>query len=736
MLNHKELLLALNKLESIVMVTDINGRIRFVNDAFTDKYGYTHEEITGKNPGILKTDYHDIYFYKELWSTILNGETWQGIFRNKTKYGKLIWENARISPIIKDNQIEGFIAIKEDVTSKKELEEQLYKEKFLLDELFDNAPVGVILFNPIYAADVIDDLIVLKANPIAAGIFNKLGIVGLTLKRFLLDYHYTLKKANEMLSSKLSYEQFCSDLKKHLQIRTFPIGDKRICMYINDVTEYKKNIDALEKSEQRYSSLVEDSPALIRRFNKKGKISYVNKYYSDYYNESPSYFTGKNIFNLLNNEGAELVKKNLMKLTPSQPFVEYQQQIHLTNGTARWQKWIDRALFDSKGKIVEYQSVGMDFTRLKETEIQLETQKNKLNAIFNNSLMGIGIIDYKGYFKMVNPKLKDMFKYTDIDINSINYFNHIKESDSSEIQSNFNNLFDGKVRTFHTQRKYVRKDGSDFWADLFAAPISYKDGKPSELLGMIIDITERHKIEEELKASELKLKHLNHTKDKLFSVIAHDIRNPFNAIIGFSNILNNNLDNFSAAEVKEFISRIVEASEQTYKLLEDLLTWAKSQLGQLKVNRVLYSPDQIVEECVESLRSLAANKNIKIQKIISTHDKIKVDVEMLKFVIRNLLHNGIKFSHPNSRIRCIIIKNGENTIVIKVIDEGVGIRPEKLDILFKLDEFLSTCGTSLEKGTGLGLSLSKEMIELNKGVIEVFSEVNKGSEFRITLPGT
>ena len=237
----------------------------------------------------------------------------------------------------------------------------------------------------------------------------------------------------------------------------------------------------------------------------------------------------------------------------------------------------------------------------------------------------------------------------------------------------------------------------------------------------------------QLKASEKKLKKLNNTKDKLFSVIAHDIRNPFNAILGFSTILDNNLNNLSTNEIKEFISKIVEASEETYKLLEDLLTWAKSQLGQLKAKPCEVSTRDVIQECLGSLKSLARNKNISINISNTTTHCSYVDKEMIKFVIRNLLHNAIKFSHPNSIIEISAEETSNNMIALSIKDHGVGIRKEKLDILFNLEEFLSTNGTSHEKGTGLGLSLSKEMIELNKGEIIVSSEVGKGSEFVITL---
>ncbi|WP_066633697.1 PAS domain S-box protein [Labilibacter marinus] len=736
MIQFEELLVALNELENIVVVSDIKGNIRYVNDAFVDKYGYSREEAIGSNPSILRTDYHNDGFYKEMWRTILNGDTWEGTFLNKTKSGRLVWEEAKISPVHKNGELDGFIAVKEDITYKKELEEQFHKEKFLLDELFDNAPVGVILFKPIYAEDRLDDIIVIKANPIAGGVFNRLGLVGLTLKQFLPDFPNLRDKIVEMLHEKQIFEHYFSSIDKHLNMRTFPLENDRFCMYVHDVTKYRNNITALQKSEQRYSSLVEDSPALIRRFNIQGKISYVNSYYADYFDKTPNEFIDANVFDLIKKEEQLSYKEKLNKLSPNNPIVEYEQKIQLPNGQERWQKWVDRALIDAGGNIVEYQSVGMDFTQLKRAEEKLEEQRNRLNAIFDNSIMGIGVVDKLGNIQMANSRLLEMLNYsTNKELTDSNYFNHILEDDKEDVQNSFVEIFNKNSKSINLQRRLVNNNGDIFWVDIFVSPISEKDGKVHEAVGLIIDITRKHQMEEELVASEKKLKKLNNTKDKLFSVIAHDIKNPFNAILGFSSLLNKNLDKFSEQEVREFTKRILEASEQTYKLLEDLLTWAKSQLGQLSVRKVDFSPNIMINDCMESLQSIAQSKNISLQNKVFDIESINCDIEMFKFVIRNLLHNGIKFSQPNSSVECGAMEDKENGLItFYVKDYGVGINPEKLKILFNLEEFLSTVGTSQEKGTGLGLSLSKEMVELNGGSIEVFSEVNAGSEFRITFP--
>lgn len=736
MIQLEELQLAINELQTIVVVTDINGHIRYVNNAFEEKYGYTRDQAIGQNSRLLKTDYHDKSFYKEMWKTILGGETWEGFFLNKAKSGHLIWEEAKISPIKKDGEIKGFIAIKEDVTYKKELEEQFRKEKFLLDELFDNAPVGAILFEPIFVDNAITDLKVAKANTVAAEIFNRSQLLDLSLLEFLPDFPELASRVKNMLTEKQNFELYFASVNKHLNMRTFPLENKQFCMYVHDVTPYKNSISALEKSEQRYSTLVEDCPALIRRFNRQGIISYVNSYYADYFNKTPDQFVGANLFNLLTKEQRGPFKKMLESLSVDNPIVEYEQNLLLPDGTVSWKKWVDRALIDSEGNIEEFQSVGMDFTQLKQTEKTLAEQKSRLDAIFDNAIMGIGVMNDRGNLTLLNPRFKEMFEYdTDSTSAGHNYFDHIFEEDLEVVQKNFKKLFSGEIKHFNVQRKFVSKTGKEFWADIFASPISKINGSYTEAVGLMIDITEKHKMQIELKNSEQKLKKLNNTKDKLFSVIAHDIRNPFNAILGFSTLLNKKIDEFSDQEIKEFTKRILEASEQTYKLLEDLLTWAKSQLGQLSARKMTFDPTGIINECIDSLLTTAQGKNIRLINKITTPVQVTADIEMFKFVIRNLMHNGIKFSHRDSIVECGIIPSTcADKITFCVKDYGIGIHPDKLMVLFNLDAFLSTAGTSHEKGTGLGLTLSKEMVELNGGTIEVSSIVKKGTEFKVILP--
>jgi len=736
MIEIEELIFALNELESIVVITDTNGMVRYVNNAFIEKYGYTRSEIIGQSTKLLNASYHKPAFYKDMWDTLNTGETWEGIFLNKSKNGRLIWERAKISPIKRDGKLEGFIAIKEDITYKKQLEEEFRKEKFLLDELFENTPFGIVIFEPKNNKKSFEELLVLKANPKANEIFQQKSLTGFSLNNFLPDFK-SIKEGNvDNLLYRNSIEEYFKSINKYLKIISFPLDKDGYCMFIHDITDYKNIIKAKAKSELRYAKLVEDAPALIRRFDINGILSYVNSYYATYLNSDTKSLLGANLYSLLEDEERRVFKKNIDLLSTINPIIEYEQHFIDNDGKEHWIKWIDRALFDLQSNIVEYQSIGMDFTNLKQTELLLEEQKNRLDAIFENSLMGICVISNQGNLITSNQRLATMLGFTHMkDFIGKNYLDFVaNKSVHDDIKENFKTVFSGSVSSFNTQRQYRSIDNKLFWGDIYITPISFENGRVTEAVGMVVDISMRKKAEEELKENEEKLRQLNLTKDKLFSVIAHDIRNPFNAILGFANILESSIEDLSTIEIKEFAHKIVNASEQTFKLLEDLLTWAKSQLGQLKVYKETFYPSAVVDECILSLEALSKSKDINIDATITKGLILNSDLTMFKFIMRNLLHNAIKYSHNGSKVLCVIEEFDDQNIELRVKDYGVGIKPEKLKKLFDINELVSSRGTAEEKGTGLGLSMVKEMTELNGGYITVKSQVTKGSEFSVILP--
>ncbi len=239
--------------------------------------------------------------------------------------------------------------------------------------------------------------------------------------------------------------------------------------------------------------------------------------------------------------------------------------------------------------------------------------------------------------------------------------------------------------------------------------------------------------EPESTTSEEELRLLNATKDKFFSIIAHDLKNPFNSLLGFSELLKNDFESYNTEEVKRFIGIIYESSKHGFDLLENLLQWSRSQTGRIAFLPDLVSLRDIINGSVDLLKSSADNKEIKIYNELKDELEVFGDIEMLSTVFRNLISNAIKFTPRNGRIK-IKSKRNSKTVEVSVIDTGVGISEEKIPDLFRIDRQVSTFGTANEKGTGLGLILCKEFIDKHKGRIKVTSERKNGSEFKVILP--
>jgi ligand-binding sensor domain-containing protein/signal transduction histidine kinase len=229
------------------------------------------------------------------------------------------------------------------------------------------------------------------------------------------------------------------------------------------------------------------------------------------------------------------------------------------------------------------------------------------------------------------------------------------------------------------------------------------------------------------------LSELNHTKDKLFSIIGHDLGNQFNIILGFLELLVSDFKKLDSGKVEIHLNNIYNSSKHAFNLLENLLTWARMQTNMIQYNPEVFDVQSKITESVGLFEGACAKKNIKIEVIHYQEIMVFADVNMFSTVFRNLVANAIKFSFENGNIS-ISIKRREDFCEIAVSDCGVGISEENLRKIFRIDSKHKTVGTMGEKGTGLGLILCKEFVEKHGGKIEVKSTVGKGSEFSFTLP--
>ncbi|MFA9191964.1 HAMP domain-containing sensor histidine kinase [Flavobacterium sp. FZUC8N2.13] len=232
---------------------------------------------------------------------------------------------------------------------------------------------------------------------------------------------------------------------------------------------------------------------------------------------------------------------------------------------------------------------------------------------------------------------------------------------------------------------------------------------------------------------EIQIKKLLDDKDKFFSIIAHDLRSPFNGIIGLTELLLEKNHQLDAKETNEFVHLIHQSSKNAYSLLDNLLTWAQSQTGNLEFSPKKIQISPIIDKTMSLLVNIAKNKNISIQSEIINGEYAFADKNMLETVFRNLISNAIKFTKTNGEVKLSMTKENHQ-IVFSVQDNGIGIAAETITNLFAINHKNTTSGTNDETGTGLGLMLCKDFIEKHGGKIWVESEIGKGSNFKFTIP--
>ena len=255
-------------------------------------------------------------------------------------------------------------------------------------------------------------------------------------------------------------------------------------------------------------------------------------------------------------------------------------------------------------------------------------------------------------------------------------------------------------------------------------------GKSMELLRLNKKIGEQKQI---LEAQKKELEELNASKDKFFSIIAHDLKSPFNTLLGFSNVLIEEFDRLPEETIRKFAANIHGSADNLFKLLNNLLQWAKSQTGRIEYRPRKSDLYPVVKNVISLLKPNADAKQVTLVSHVEEHLFACFDENMITTVLRNLIDNAIKFSNPGGEIE-INACPSDSMIELSVTDNGVGISQTEAEKLFKIDVKHSTKGTSGEKGTGLGLILCKEFIERQGGRIWVESELNKGSKFKLKLP--
>lgn len=557
----------------------------------------------------------------------------------------------------------------------------------------------------------------------------------------IIRYAYERKETEKLLQN----HQLILEKEVEKQTRELLDSNRKLREEIETRNKIEKS---LAESEENFRLISISAKDAIVKMDCNGKVAFWNPAAESIFGYSAEEIIGKDAHELLAppdqkeeaRHGVEKFLKNGQgKLLGNTIEMDFRRK----DGTILPMEISLSSLKTSTGK---YQAVGIirDISerrktenQIRETNLFLQTLINTIPVpIFYKNIQGIYLGGNHAFFSFLGKKPEDVIgKPVHRVVAEKKFAGTFVDMDKKLFKSGTKQVYEAKAMNSHGE---VR--------DVIFHKAAYKnsDGETAGLVGIFIDVTETRVVTRELtelkehleeKVSERteQLEQANATKDKFFSIIAHDLKSPFNIIQGFLTLINDEFDEFNSQELKEFIGKTLEASTNTFSLLENLLEWSRSQRGTIEYKPVRMNLCDACNEVIYQINETAKNKKIRIINNIDHYHDAFADANMTRTIFRNLITNALKFSHPLNNIQINSEISG-NMLVVCVQDNGIGMTKDYLEKLFIINEKTQREGTCKEKGTGLGLILCKEFVEKNNGELWVKSRENEGSSFYFSLP--
>ena len=502
-------------------------------------------------------------------------------------------------------------------------------------------------------------------------------------------------------------------------------------------------------------------PIGVFAYDADGHILYANSKFWEmmgYNNNTPA---GLNLFQLTGIKNHEL-KDKLIQATKAKEIVSFETIYASKNLGELSLKATLVPITDSGDEVRSVVVLLEDTSAQLQVARTLEYERQMMKNLLENIPDTIYFKDEHSRFTLINKAHSNILKLqspeqaigkSDFDFYDESHAN-VSYRDEQKIMATGKGIID-KTEKFHMS------DGTLRCVSSTKVPFVDGENKVVGLVGISRNITERVLLDEELmklnesltlsklqleekttilevvnsqlESSQKELEEINASKDKFFSIIAHDLKSPFQGLLGISSILADDSDVLTPQEFKHYLVSMNQTLKDTFNLIENLLSWARLQSGRMQMMKETLNLGKVVNNIIEILLPGTLKKNIRMESLIEPSVKVYADSNMLRSMIQNLISNAIKFTPSGGRI-LISSQNNANRLDIKIKDNGIGMSPTEQEMIFRIDKNHTTLGTAGEKGTGLGVLLLKEMIERHGGNISVNSIRGKGTEFILSFP--
>jgi PAS domain S-box-containing protein len=503
-----------------------------------------------------------------------------------------------------------------------------------------------------------------------------------------------------------------------------------------DITERKQAEVALQKSEELYRKLLNTIPDIIVITDIEGNITYASDKLDSFLENVPKEnIYGKNMLSFIaEHDLPRAIENTNLMFNNALGVKEY--QLKFSNNIS-----LDAEINGDIIRDRENNPLGIVFVirninerkRLEEEKRRTDSRILTLSMAIEQSPVTTVITDLAGNIEFVNPKFTETTGYTAEEAIGKNS-RILKSGDKPDTE--YKELWDTILsgQNWHGVFQNKRKNGELYWESAVISAVRDNEGAITHFLAVKEDITDRKKSEEEIKRKNEQLIQLNAEKDKFFSIISHDLRGPFNGFLGLTRVMAEDLQDFTKEQIQKMAASMRDSATNLFGLLENLLEWSRLQRGITTFEPQSFLLMPMMAETMRPVMDSANRKGIEISVEIPNDLEVFADEYMLASTIRNLASNAVKFTTKGGKVTIAANTIPGNSVEFSIMDTGIGMYPEMVHDLFRLDVQTNRKGTENEPSSGLGLLLCKDFVEKHGGTLWVESEEGKGSVFYFSIP--
>lgn len=723
---------------AITLTRLADGKFIDVNETFLQLLGYRRDQVIGHTSvelEMLDADARAKLIQRQRETNgVRNVELWL-----RTQSGSrtpILFSSALL-------EVDGepcILTVLIDITERKRAEENLAQSRQKYSLIFDRAPFAATLAK-------LPDGVIVEVNTKFESLFGfrREEVLGRTSLDLGL---YADPEVRARAAELLQRQGFAHGLEIAVGVHSGEIrfmlansdlfelgGEKYVLTTVEDITERKRADQKLEQLARRTQTILDSAGEGIFGLDRAGRITFINA-------------TGAA---LLKTAAEDLVglhgyTNHHHSRKDGSPYPLHECPIYaaLRDGTAHHIE--DEVFWRSDGSSfpVEYTSTPLregdeivgavvtfnDISGRKRAEAVLQESEERFRLVFENSGIGIALVDPAGHPIKSNRVLQQIVGYSQMELSGMSFTEFTHPGDVEKDWGLYAELLEGKRESYSMDKRYIRKDGQVIWARLTVSLVRNADGKPEYAIGTVEEITERKQAEDDRLARAV-AERARTAKTEFLSRMRHELRTPLNSILGFAQLMM--LDDLSPAHERG-VNQILRSGRHLLDLINEVLEIARIEAGRMQLSPETVRLQEAAEEALDLIRPLAEARGISVKLYIPSSGDVHVfaDRQRLKQVLLNLFSNAVKYNRIGGAIQVNASLTLDGHVRLQVRDTGAGIPPEKLSRLFVPFDRLDADAQSVE-GTGLGLALSNGLIEAMGGRIGVESQVGEGSSFWFEL---